>query len=546
MNDRAIWLRHMRTARWLSLAMLVIGLCSCAKVAAPMGGPVDTSPPQILSTVPAADRTAVAKDTPLTIEFSEPMDRRTTEDAVFIAPATSVEMTWDGSMTLKLAVEEELAAERTYVITIGTDAKDRRGNRLETSHQFAFSTGTSLDQGTMVGRVVSVEGPQRGVSVWAYDLENFDGIVGSDAPAYVTQSGSDGKFRFERLAPTSYRLLAYVDEDRDRTLGEREARGLASMDIEVTGVDSTVAGDLHLVPAPGAPRLERVTALTRHRLLLVFEAPVEVDSVRVEIENLGVESIYSGATDPQRVYVQTETQSADQSYRPLIRVAGRADSTDAISDVEEFRGSSRVDSRAPKLVQSTPGPVAIDIDELIFAFDEAMAKTLPSDSLWQINDSTQVFSGHWYWRGPLHLVYALTESLPEGQVRMRGAWSQVEDLAGNVPTDTVQVEIEVLPTEDRPALEVAISLGATIDSLAVRVVATTSDQWYLFKLEDLDTALSGLPLGEYQVYGFADIDDDSQHDPGALHPFRVAEPFGWLGAVDLRPSTTIRADLHIH
>jgi hypothetical protein len=55
-----------------------------------------------------------------------------------------------------------------------------------------------------------------------------------------------------------------------------------------------------------------------------------------------------------------------------------------------------------------------------------------------------------------------------------------------------------------------------------------------------------LPLGEYQVYGFADIDDDSQHDPGALHPFRVAEPFGWLGAVDLRPSTTIRADLHIH
>ncbi|MBT5587469.1 MAG: hypothetical protein HOJ45_05695 [Gemmatimonadetes bacterium] len=533
-------------ARRLSLALLVVGLCSCAKVAAPKGGPVDKYPPRILSTVPVADRTGVAQDTPLTIEFNEPMDRRTTENAVYIAPATSVEVTWDGPTRLKLWVEGGLAADRTYVITIGTDAKDRRGNRMEASHQFAFSTGTSLDQGTMVGRVVSVEGPQRGVSVWAYDLENFDGIVGTDAPAYVTQSGSDGRFRFERLAPTSYRLLAYVDEDRDRTLGEREARGLAATDIEVTSVDSTVAGDLHLVPAPWAPRLERLTALTRHRLLLVFEAPVEVDSVRVEIENLGVESIYSGATDLQRVYVQTEEQSADQSYRPVIRVAGRAAAPHVIGDVDEFRGSSRVDSRAPNLVHNIPGPAAIHVDELVFTFDEAMAATLPADSFWQADDSTQVFSGHWQWRGPLHLVYALTDPLPEGQVRMRGAWSQVADLAGNTPTEPVQVELEVLATEDRPSLEVAMSLEATIDPSSVRVVATTSDRRYLFELEDLDTALSGLPFGEYQVYGFADIDGDSQHDPGAVHPFRVAEPFGWLGSVDLRPSTTIRADLHIH
>jgi uncharacterized protein (DUF2141 family) len=52
--------------------------------------------------------------------------------------------------------------------------------------------------------------------------------------------------------------------------------------------------------------------------------------------------------------------------------------------------------------------------------------------------------------------------------------------------------------------------------------------------------------GQYEIFGFIDVDGDAQHDPGQVEPFRPAEPFGWLGSVELRPSTTTKADLHIH
>ncbi len=523
------------------LLMLLLG--ACAKVSAPTGGPIDQTPPRIASTQPATDQTSVATDVAIQIDFSEPMDRRTTQEAIFVAPATDFEMDWEGSATLRLKLAQGLAQDRTYVITIGTDAKDRRGNRLEASEQFAFSTGDALDTGVLMGRVVDEEGPRHGISVLAYDLEYFNGRLGHDPPAYATQTGSDGVFHFERLATTKYRLLAFDDLDKDRTLGDRELRALASGDVTIDGSDSTVAGDLYLTPPIVAPLLQQLTALDEHRLLLVFDTACDAESVDVEIDGLEVLGMHNAPTDPNRIYVITGRQSSDLTYPLRIRVGGVSVSLEGEPDAE-IPGARRADTRPPQVVDIRPGEYAIEVEEFVFTFDEMMSPQLPSPGLWETNDSTRVPQGRWRWRDGLHLAYELTKPLVVGSTILEGVWTGISDRAGNELVDSIRVETLVLPEIDRPVLEAAISSSS--DSARFRIVASTTKERYSFQTSGPELRVTRLVPGQYGIFGFIDVDGDAQHDPGQVKPFRAAEPFGWLGSVELKPSTTTKADLHIH
>ena len=100
--------------RLLLMFPTLIGIVTITFIATQFvpGGPIDQTPPRIASTQPATDQTSVATDAAIQIDFSEPMDRRTTQEAIFVAPATDFEMDWEGSATLRLKLAQGLAQDR--------------------------------------------------------------------------------------------------------------------------------------------------------------------------------------------------------------------------------------------------------------------------------------------------------------------------------------------------------------------------------------------------------------------------------------------------
>ena len=130
-----------------AVALLVT---SCAKVGSPSGGPIDKEAPRIISHYPEADALEVAHDAVVEITFSEAMDRERTEEAFFVSPTGPLQLKWRGN---RLRVAMPLARERTYVLTVGTGARDMRGNSLAQSFTLAFATGAQLDLGAVRGRV---------------------------------------------------------------------------------------------------------------------------------------------------------------------------------------------------------------------------------------------------------------------------------------------------------------------------------------------------------------------------------------------------------
>jgi len=102
------------------------------------GDPPDLTVPTVSSNYPP-DRQREIQITldEVTVTFSEPMDRASTEAAVIMDSGTIVGMSWRVEDTI-LALSVELEEGDRHTITIGTGAQDRAGNHLEEEFSFYF------------------------------------------------------------------------------------------------------------------------------------------------------------------------------------------------------------------------------------------------------------------------------------------------------------------------------------------------------------------------------------------------------------------------
>jgi len=112
------------------------------------GATPDTTPPTVLSTVPANAATAVATNEKISAIFSESMDAATittTTMTVFQgATAISGTVTYAGT-TATFAPTAALIANTTYAAAITTGAKDLAGNAIASVYGWSFTTSATAD-----------------------------------------------------------------------------------------------------------------------------------------------------------------------------------------------------------------------------------------------------------------------------------------------------------------------------------------------------------------------------------------------------------------
>ena len=142
-------------------------LSTCANQLPPGGGEVDKIPPEIVEVYPV-DGTTNFSDDYFEIGFSEYVDKRSVQDAIFISPAIEGEKEYDWSgKYLRVYFPAALKEKTTYVITIGTDAVDYNNkNRMAEAYTFTFSTGNEIDRRVVTGKVYDTKAED--VMIFAY------------------------------------------------------------------------------------------------------------------------------------------------------------------------------------------------------------------------------------------------------------------------------------------------------------------------------------------------------------------------------------------
>jgi hypothetical protein len=170
------------------------------------------------TTVPAAGETLVDRSTEIRISFSEEMDRISVERSFSITPSVRLRnFVWDGT-ALVVRPSESLPDSTTFSVGVAEAAQDYHGVAMEAPLTFSFSTGGTIDTGSISGLVVSAGEPVAGATVWACRSAPVPDGTGTIRPCtYQDRTEANGTFTIGgvRASETPYTLFAFVDLDGD-------------------------------------------------------------------------------------------------------------------------------------------------------------------------------------------------------------------------------------------------------------------------------------------------------------------------------------------
>lgn len=241
--------------------MLLVGvflLPACAKIAPPSGGPPDLDPPRVEKSEPDSGAAGVPIDFHPSITFTEPMEPRSTIEAVEIAPGVPIKQRrWSGR-TLTLVPEQPLDSAQTYTLFVSGTARDRHGNPYGGGATVVFSTAATFPPGSIAGQLTGKGLDEEGCYLWCYAAGRTPDTTARDFDALGIVD-EESRFEIVGLAvPGTYRLWAFADLNGNRSFEERSdvltpidttfvltAEGTRADSIELIVVNPRAPGELH-------------------------------------------------------------------------------------------------------------------------------------------------------------------------------------------------------------------------------------------------------------------------------------------------------------
>jgi len=160
---------------------------------------------QVDVTSPMAGQSAVRLQQPILVNFNQPMDHQSTQDAVQITPATTVAYSWDANTLAVLPTSNGLAPNTQYQVIVGPGAKTASGQFLSGPKTITFVTQpppspppspspspspTPREVLTGQHQLANVQGGITNV-VWSSDSSTVYFIAGRSALESVAATGGD-------------------------------------------------------------------------------------------------------------------------------------------------------------------------------------------------------------------------------------------------------------------------------------------------------------------------------------------------------------------
>ncbi len=529
---------------FIAVALLMNG---CAGQRAPEGGPVDLTPPEIISMYPAPN-TVNYHDNKIILEFSKYVERRSVEESVFISPSIGdVEFDWSGT-EVEIIFHEALRANTTYVFTLGTDVVDvNNHNRLAKAFSLAFSTGEKIDNGTITGKVFD-EKPE-GVMIFSYRLNDIKSDTLNPIttkPDYITQTGKYGIFTLTNLAYGTYRLYAIRDEFKNLLYDpETDAAGTTN-DVTLFQTDTLKAGVQFIIAKEDttAPRISSVEAKDQHHVQVVFSEPL--DGSTISSRSFVIADTNGKPTLPLAAWYPTNDLN---TYFTLVTATQRDQEeyvlhVDSVKDLHGFtihpaakqklfKGSPKKDTLRPRLFGVTvrdSGSSILPNDSILFTFSNAV--TLPqSDSVITIQkqrDNTKIEALVSWPFANMMMVKPKKNFESNQSYTMKFRWNGLRDFSGNAAKDsTTRYKFSIADPDQFGSVEGSFAgfSGSTVvvqaDNIAdkkQKSLKTKTSQFGKF-------SFSLLPEGRYVLTAFEDRNNNFVHDAGKIFPFIQGEKF---------------------
>lgn len=273
--------------RHLIFAVLASAIfVQCASIAQPQGGPRDSLPPLIISTVPAQKATNF-RGKQITLNFNEYVALRDQQAEFLVSPpninGSKPTLTVKGRSVI-VDFDEQPDSNTTYRLDFGNSIADNNeGNRLG-NYAYIFSTGPDLDTLMMSGLTIDAQTRDSviGAMLFFYDavadsVASHDSTLFNARPDAVFRSDSSGLFVADILKDKDYRVYAILDKNGNQRY-ESGADYVAMLDT-VYNPTRMPDFDMWIEPATGRKGPRRQISPPQLQFELFKEDPVRRQTV---------------------------------------------------------------------------------------------------------------------------------------------------------------------------------------------------------------------------------------------------------------------------
>lgn len=522
-----------------------LGLAGCANQMAPPGGIVDRIPPGVVATNPA-NGTVNFRNNEIELEFSEYVDKRSVQDAVFISPAVdgTPEFDWSGR-SVKIKLPGKLKDSVTYLVTIGTEVADMNNrNNMAQAFSLSFSTGNVIDKGIIEGKIYNRE--PAGVMLLAYDVSSGTVNPASMKPKYISQSGSNGFYRLSGLAWGHYRVFAVRDGFRDLLYNKgQDDFGAPFDDVVLSPADTAFSGMNFFLSREDtiAPRLTNASMTDRNHVILEFSEEFDstlissnnfqlIDSTR----NLRIKPVYAfrGRTkETELALAFRDSIPADNNYYiAAVNIADKAGNR-TNRDYTPVVANLRSDTSKPAMLSVSTG--ALNQTELKnagfgFSFDDAFDSTLAAKGISVLDKSGRAIDYNVRFFDDASFQITISGELkPKSDYKLNIDLKKIVDAAGNFSDSVYTLKFSTSLGTDYSGLSGLVEEpGSAKDSTVLVMLKGAGDNKKNYRTKINKNRTFEFPRvqpGKYILWSFKDKNSNGKFDYGRVFPFEAAEKF---------------------
>ena len=197
---------------YFQLLIVLLLLYSCANVVAPSGGPKDTTPPEIVKSIPE-NYSVNFNEQKINISFDEYIQLKNINQQLLISPPLKEkpEIKIKGKNII-IDIKNKLHDNTTYAFNFGDAIVDVNEGNILKNYQFVFSTGDYLDSLLINGSVLNAFNlkPEENVFVMLYENLNDSAPI-TDTALYVSRTNKTGSFSINNIKTGEYLIFALKD-----------------------------------------------------------------------------------------------------------------------------------------------------------------------------------------------------------------------------------------------------------------------------------------------------------------------------------------------
>ena len=194
-------------------AIVFVGGSGCANIIPPVGGPRDSLPPVLVSSTPK-DSTTRFTGNRVVLIFNEFVEVQNVFENVLISPTpTNVPNVSFNFRTVTVRLKDTLEPNTTYSINFGNAIKDVNEGNIAKEFTYVFSTGRTLDQDSITGKVVLAQTGKIDSTLIVVLHRNLnDSAIAKEKPRYIAKLDGRGNFHFRNLPAGTFAIYAIPND----------------------------------------------------------------------------------------------------------------------------------------------------------------------------------------------------------------------------------------------------------------------------------------------------------------------------------------------